>query len=208
MFDEPTALHLDAWAGVLLAAAFMLAAAATLLRLNALRRWGQHPFRFSTQLYASNALLGCTLTMALVGISHAAGWPIYGLPVVGGLGLLLSVGVSGFLAVDWWTYIRPELARYDKRYPTAGVPKRGMVRPLRQTQSSAPVMWTLGTAAVAYAVFVWHPWPHIFHEGNWLYGAPAGFAIGSLVAMHRSAESAFMFSPMQPIKRGKVSRRR
>lgn len=200
ILDEPAGLHLDSWGVVLLASGLLLGSAGVTLRLGTIRDWAHHPFRLNTQARAANALLGSAMTTVLVGASHLLGWPIYGLPVVGVLALGFSASLIGFLAIDWWTQIRPELERYEARYPGVAVARSDTFNRLELSKSSAPTLWTLGVAAIAYGAFVWHPWPHILHEGNWLYGAPAGFAIGSLVAMRRSAVADRMGPPRRLLK--------
>ena len=206
--DEPTGLHLDAWGGILVASALVLAVSALAIRSIVGHGWPHHPFRVTMRFHMANALLGCVVTVALVGVSHLLGWPVYGLPVVGDLALLLSAGVSVWLTLDWWTSLRPALKRYEDKYPAITRANAESFPRVRPSESNAPMLWALGSAVVAYGAFVWHPWPHIFHEGNFLYGAPVGFAIGSLVAMHTTAVSGPIVAPIGASRQKATKRRK
>lgn len=204
---EPAGAHLDSWAAILIGLTLLFALAGVLLRNTVREHWAHHPFRVTIEGHLANALLASAGGLALIALSHAVGWPIYGLPVVGltMVVLALAVGITGGSA--WWLHFRKELARYDVRHPHVAQPDADELPQAKSPRTSAPMLWAFGAGITAYAVFVWHPWPHLFHEGNIIYGAPAGYAIGSLVAMYTAGIMAPAL-PRQRAGRGKRSKRR
>jgi hypothetical protein len=208
LLDDPMGVHVDVWDSILLATALVFALGGVSIHTWLAQRWAHHPFRVVIQGHMANALLGCAVALALIGASHFLGWPIYGLPVVGMLALMVSVGVVTWLVVDWWSYVRPELTQYETKFPAVKEAHSEVLSGAHKTRSQAPMLWGLSGAFVAYAAFVWHPWPHLFHEGNFVYGAPVGFAIGSLVAMHKSTVPAPTVPPKRLGGRNVAKRRR
>ena len=184
LIASPTGGHVDPWGvslGIAAVAAWVLG---SLRRRSILRHWRHHPFRMAVERHVANSLIGAGCLLGVAAVAHLLGWPVYDVPLFGFSAFaILAVAIVGG-QVTWRTHFLPMLARYDSAHPEVARPD--LKRP-RVAQPAELPLWTAAlVGSVAFAAFLWHPWAHLFHEGNFLIGGLGGFVIGSVISMHTS----------------------
>lgn len=185
LLRSPASPHLDVLGATDTAVMLAALAAAAVARLYQRHRWPAHPVRRVVYTDLSRAGTALGLMVAIPTIAHLSGLQVYGSGLASDLavGVILVAGV--WVALEWRLDIRPLLAKYDRRFPETGARGATAVR-ARMPRQEGPFLWAVATGFVAYAAFVWHPWSHLLHEGNWIPGALAGYALGCIYAIRRT----------------------
>ncbi len=191
-FDTPRGPHLDAWGLALMVVCGTALLMGETRRWSVLHHWRHHPFRMVIERHLANALLAASVLLAISAVTHLAGVPVYDVPLMGASALAVFAATLFGGVLMWRARFIDDLAAYDRDHPQlASADAR-----LPHVKPSAELpYWVAGVIGfVAYVAFVWHPWNHVFHEGNLIIGAVGGFAIGSVIAMH----TALIPRPPQP----------
>ncbi|MHB8508021.1 MAG: hypothetical protein ACYDGR_05140 [Candidatus Dormibacteria bacterium] len=180
----PTGRHLDLWGGVLIALASVSLVTGILGFTRLHQLWRRHPYKLLIGSMVTRAVLGIGLFLLVAAVAHTQGWPVYGTPLFGLIGLLMLGAALAWTAAFWALRLRSLLQRYEKRYPEV-ISGTANIAPARMPHIEMPYLLMPLGGFIAYAAFIWHPWSHLFHEPNWLLGAPVGYAVGNLIGLAR-----------------------
>lgn len=200
LLANPTAAHLDLWGAVLALVALLGIIVGAGWRLHLRRQWRHHPLRLRVQGHLADAVLAVAVILAIGAVAHLAAWPVWGTPLFGTAALALLGLVIVWRQLALTTFAK-NLVGYEEHYPTVAKPRA----PLPQAKlpnEEIPTIAALVGALALYAIFVWHPWNHVFHMGLAPIGAIAGFALGSLIAADKGQV------PPPPQAKSQTSRRK
>jgi hypothetical protein len=177
LFDNPGASHVDGWGLTLLIAAALALGLGTIWTWQLHAAWRHHPYRVLIQGHLRNAALATAAFLGVAAVAHLLGWPAWGTPVFGAIGVLLIIATI----VIWrWSFL-PQLRRFEALRPEFATPHAKLPR-AKAPAAEMPLLSAIGAGFTAYFIFLWHPWNHVFHLGLWLVGPLVGLAAGSLVA--------------------------
>lgn len=204
----PGAFHLDALGLALVAATGAFLGVGLALISRARRSWRRNPFRIMLGHYLGRGAISLGLLTMIAAAAHIAGIPVYGTRAAG-LGTLIFLLVAALSAgLGWRFHLAVLMRKYEERYPEVVDAAKGKAATARLVKLEAPMWFMLFIGAGAYLAFIWHPWNHIFHEGNIALGGLAGYAIGCLVGVLRYGAPPPPRGPAGPARKPKRPGRR
>lgn len=177
LFSWPSATHIDAWTVVLGLAAIAAVGAGLCGRHRRRSLWRHHHYRAEVEPHYTAAAAASGALVAIAAVAHADAWAVWGVPLLGAVGLTLAVATL----ITWrWIYL-PQLRAYEQRDSNIATP-RARLPAVKPRVSELPLLGVVGGGLAAYALFLAHSWNHVFHMGMWILGGLGGFVIASLVA--------------------------
>ncbi|MHB8508023.1 MAG: hypothetical protein ACYDGR_05150 [Candidatus Dormibacteria bacterium] len=201
----PDTTHIDPLGLSLAGLALALLVAGLVGRLRAAGPWRHHPFRLMLGHYWGRGAAALGLLTAVAAASHAGAVPVYGTRLAGAGMIVMVAAVLLGAGLGWRFRLATLMTRYDQRYPEVLAADAGRAEVVKLETP----MWSMIFVGVgAYLAFVWHPWNHVFHEGNIVLGALAGYAAGCLVGVLRYGPPPPPRVTPRSTRRAKPARRR